>query len=115
MKTPTLYGIPNCDSVKKARAWLTEQGIAYQFHDFKKQGVPEAELAQWLAQCGWETVLNRKGTTWRQLAPEVQARVVDAASARQLMLTQASVIKRPVIAWPSGKVTVGLSPERWPA
>ena len=109
MKTPTVYGIPNCDSVKKARAWLTEQGIAYQFHDFKKQGVPEAELAQWLAQCGWETLLNRKGTTWRQLAPEVQARVVDAASARELMLEQASVIKRPVIAWPSGTVTVGLS------
>jgi len=115
MKSPTVYGIPNCDSVKKARAWLTEQGIAYQFHDFKKQGVPEAVLTQWLDQCGWETVLNRKGTTWRQLAPEVQARVIDAASARELMLSQASVIKRPVIAWPSGTVTVGLSPERWPA
>ena len=77
--------------------------------------VPEAELTQCLDQCGWETVLNRKGTTWRQLAPELQAAVVDAASARQLMLSQASVIKRPVIAWPSGTVTVGLSLERWPA
>ena len=115
MKSPTVYGIPNCDSVKKARAWLTEQGIAYQFHDFKKQGVPEAELGQWLSQCGWEVVLNRKGTTWRQLAPEVQAQVLDAASARRLMLAQASVIKRPVIAWPSGTVTVGYTPQRWPA
>ena len=114
MKTPTVYGIPNCDSVKKARAWLTAQGIAHEFHDFKKQGVPEAALDQWLVQCGWETVLNRKGTTWRQLAPEVQAGVRDASSARALMLVQASVIKRPVIAWPAGTVTVGYSPEHWP-
>ena len=114
MKTPTVYGIPNCDSVKKTRAWLTAQGIAHEFHDFKKQGVPEAALDQWLAQCGWETVLNRKGTTWRQLAPEVQAGVRDASSARALMLVQASVIKRPVIAWPAGTVTVGYSPEHWP-
>lgn len=115
MKHPIVYGIPNCDSVKKARAWLTEEGLAHTFHDFKKQGVPEAELQQWLAACGWETVLNRKGTTWRKLDAATQAEVHDAATARALMLAQASVIKRPVIAWPSGAITVGFSPAQWPA
>lgn len=115
MSTLTVYGIPNCDSVKKARAWLSEHGLPYTFHDFKKQGVPEAELDQWLQACGWEVVLNRKGTTWRKQDAAVQAGVVDAASAKALMLAQASVIKRPVIAWPSGRITVGFTPERWPA
>lgn len=115
MKQAIVYGIPNCDSVKKARAWLTEQGLDHVFHDFKKQGVPEAQLQQWLDACGWELVLNRKGTTWRQLDAATQAAVQDAASARALMLQQASVIKRPVIAWPSGAVTVGYQPQQWPA
>ncbi len=115
MKQAIVYGIPNCDSVKKARAWLTEQGLDHVFHDFKKQGVPEAQLQQWLEACGWETVLNRKGTTWRQLDAATQAAVHDAASAKALMLHQASVIKRPVIAWPSGAVTVGYQPQQWPA
>ncbi len=115
MKQVIVYGIPNCDSVKKARTWLTEQGLDHVFHDFKKQGVPEAQLQQWLDACGWETVLNRKGTTWRQLDAATQAAVHDAASARALMLQQASVIKRPVIAWPSGTVTVGYQPQQWPA
>lgn len=115
MKQAIVYGIPNCDSVKKARAWLTEQGLEHVFHDFKKQGVPEAQLQQWLEACGWELVLNRKGTTWRQLDAATQAAVQDAASARALMLQQASVIKRPVIAWPSGAVTVGYQPQQWPA
>ena len=115
MKKPIVYGIPNCDSVKKARVWLTEQGLDYEFHDFKKQGVPEASLAQWLKACGWEVVLNRKGTTWRKLDAATQAAVQDAASAKALMLAQASVIKRPVIAWPSGAITVGYQPENWPA
>lgn len=115
MKQAIVYGIPNCDSVKKARTWLTEQGLDHVFHDFKKQGVPEAQLQQWLDACGWETVLNRKGTTWRQLDAATQAAVHDAASARALMLQQASVIKRPVIAWPSGTVTVGYQPQQWPA
>jgi len=115
MSTPTVYGIPNCDSVKKARAWLSEHGLDHAFHDFKKQGVPEAKLDAWLKACGWEVVLNRKGTTWRQLDVATQARVVDAATAKALMLAQASVIKRPVIAWPSGQTTVGFVPEQWPA
>jgi Spx/MgsR family transcriptional regulator len=111
----TVYGIPNCDSVKKARTWLSEQGLDFAFHDFKKLGVPEAELGHWVAAVGWERVLNRQGTTWRQLDPSAQAAVVDSASAQALMRSQASVIKRPVIAWPSGHITVGYTPDRWPA
>ena len=110
-----VYGIPNCDSVKKARTWLTDHGLDYRFHDFKKQGVPNAELDAWLAALGWETLLNRKGTTWRQLDPAVQAGVTDQASAQKVMREQTSTIKRPVIAWPSGTITVGYTPDRWPA
>ena len=110
--TPTVYGIPNCDSVKKARAWMDAHGVAYTFHDFKKQGVPPEALDHWLASAGWETLLNRKGTTWRQLTPEQQASVVDAPSARALMLQQASVIKRPVVVAGS-TVLVGVNPELW--
>ena len=110
-----VYGIPNCDSVKKARAWLSGQGMNPSFHDFKKQGVPADALDAWMAACGWETVLNSKGTTWRKLDAAVQANVTDAASAKAVMLEHASTIKRPVIAWPSGKITVGFTPEQWPA
>lgn len=116
MQTPTitLYGITNCDTVKKARAWLADQGLAYRFHDFKKQGVPEDRLQAWLKAQGWERLLNRQGTTWRKLAPEVQAGVTDAASAGALLREQSSAIKRPVVDWgegPSATVTVGFSEE----
>jgi len=93
----TLYGIPNCDTVKKARRRLDELGVAHAFHDFKKLGVPEARLDGWIVAVGWERLVNRQGTTWRRLAPEAQAAVVDAASARQLLLSQPSVIRRPVL------------------
>jgi Spx/MgsR family transcriptional regulator len=112
----TLYGIPNCDTVRKARAWLAEAGVTVQFHDFKKQGVPEARLDAWLASAGWETLLNRKGTTWRKLDPGVQSAVLDAASAKALMLAQSSVIKRPVVEWhgPTGQaITVGFDAQRF--
>ncbi len=114
MKTPiTLYGIPNCDTVKKARAWLAEQQVEVTFHDFKKQGVPENRLDHWLAQAGWEKLVNRQGTTWRKLDPAVQAGVTDAQSARSLMLAQASVIKRPVVEWNAKDVTVGFNTSDW--
>ena len=109
-----VYGIPNCDSVKKARTWLSDQGLNATFHDFKKQGVPAAQLDTWINACGWETVLNRKGTTWRKLDAALQAGVTDASSAKAVMLAHASTIKRPVIAWPSGRITVGYTPELWP-
>ncbi len=113
--TPILYGIPQCDTVKKARAWLSGQGIAYEFHDFKKQGVPAGQLQAWMAAVGWEKLLNRQGTTWRKLDAATQAAVQDAASAAALMQQQASVIKRPVVQWPQGQITVGFSPEAWTA
>lgn len=92
-----VYGIPNCSTVKKARTWLDEQGMAYTFHDFKKQGVPADRLDAWIKAVGWEVLVNRQGTTWRKLDEATKASVVDAASAKALMLSQASVIKRPVI------------------
>ena len=109
----TLYGIPNCDTVKKARAWLADQGVAYEFHNFKKQGVPPAALDDWIAQVGWEKLVNRKGTMWRRLDPATQARVQDAASARALMLEQPSVIKRPVVKWDARHTTVGFDAAAW--
>ncbi|TDM05663.1 MAG: arsenate reductase [Ideonella sp. MAG2] len=83
--------------------------------DFKKSGVPADRLPAWVAAVGWEKLLNRQGTTWRKLAPEVQARVVDASSAMALMQEQPSVIKRPVVEWPSGQVSVGFMPADWAA
>lgn len=111
----TLYGIPNCDTVKKARTWLTEHGIAHAFHDFKKQGVPEAALDRWLAATGHEKLVNRKGTTWRGLDEATRTAVVDNASARALLLQHASVIKRPVVEWADGSVTVGFDAAGWSA
>ncbi|HYW58114.1 MAG TPA: Spx/MgsR family RNA polymerase-binding regulatory protein [Polaromonas sp.] len=110
-----VYGIPNCDTVKKARAWLTQHGLPYEFHDFKKQGVPLQSLVAWEKALGWDKLLNRKGTTWRKLDAAVQAAAVDAESAIELMRLHASVIKRPVVEWsgPQGAVTVGFDAESW--
>jgi arsenate reductase len=109
-----LYGIPNCDTVKKARAWLTGQGLAYSFHDFKKAGVPPERLAAWEDALGWQKLLNRQGTTWRKLDADVQSGVTDAASAQALMRAQPSVIKRPVMEW-GHDTTVGFDAEAWSA
>jgi len=109
--SPTLYGIPNCDSVKKARTWLTEHGVEHTFYDFKKQGVPAALLPGWLAAVGWQTLVNRKGTTWRKLDETTRLAVVDDASATALMLAQPSVIKRPVVLWGNGRISVGFDVE----
>ncbi|MFT4243225.1 MAG: ArsC family reductase [Acidovorax sp.] len=116
MSTPTitLYGIPNCDTVKKSRAWFAEHGVDYTFHDFKKQGVPASLLPGWMDAVGWERLLNRQGTTWRRLEPATQAAVTDAASARALMQAQPSVIKRPVVVCGT-RVTVGFVPDQWQA
>jgi len=109
--TTILYGIPNCDTVKRARAWLDEQGLDYQFHDFKKAGVPAAELARWQRELGWEKVLNRAGTSWRKLDEASKAAVVDAASAAALIQSQPSLVKRPVVRWADGRLSLGFSPE----
>lgn len=110
--TITVYGIPNCDSVKKARVWLSVHGVDYVFHDFKKQGVPSVAVDLWLKHVSWDVLVNRKGTTWRKLDPALQASVVDNASAHALMLEHASVIKRPVVV-KGTTVIVGVNPEAW--
>ncbi|QYF92460.1 ArsC family reductase [Massilia sp. PAMC28688] len=107
MKT-TLYGIPNCDTVKKARTWLAAHGIDAGFHDFKKHGLDHAVVAAWLQQLGWEVLVNRKGTTWRKLPDERKAAVTDGDAALALMLENPSVIKRPVLDR-DGSFSVGFS------
>ncbi|MGN6498095.1 MAG: arsenate reductase [Tsuneonella sp.] len=107
------YGIPNCDTVKKARAWLDAKGIAYAFHDYKKDGADPAQLARWAAQAGWETVLNRRGTTFRKL-PQADKADLDAAKAVRLMAAHPSAIKRPVVEH-AGGLLVGFDSEEWAA
>lgn len=92
----TLFGIKNCDTIKKARKWLDANNIEFCFHDFRSDGVPEALLDQWFATLGWQVLLNKRGTTWRQL-PEATKENIDAASARALMLENPAIIKRPVL------------------
>lgn len=106
-----LYGIPNCDTIKKARQWLTDHNIAYVFHDYKKQGVPKKELERWIAQVGWEILLNQRGTTWRQLN-EATRKNINQSLAIRLMLENPSIIKRPVLDV-NGKFFVGFSAEEY--
>ena len=112
----TVYGIPNCDTVKKSRAWWTERGVDFQFHDFKKQGVPANRLPAWMAAAGWQKLVNRQGTTWRKLDASTQASVQDEHSASVLMQAEPSVIKRPVVEWQRGgrlHISVGFAPDQW--
>ncbi len=106
-----LYGIRNCDTVKKARKWLEEQGIAHDFHDFKKDGLDASQLQRWEQAVGWETLLNRRGTTWRKLPDEVRD-TISAQSAHELMLENPSIIKRPVVEH-GDNVSVGFKADDW--
>lgn len=110
--TVTLYGIPNCDTVKKARQWLEVRGIVYGFHDFKKQGVTAELLQQWLAQIPLETLVNRKGTTWRKLNVDQQTQAAEPTTAIALMCANPSLIKRPVLI-KNQIVNVGFSSESY--
>jgi len=92
----TLYGIPNCDTIKKARKWLNDNGIEYRFHDYKKQGLDKALLRTWIDEIGWEALLNRRGTTWRKL-PQAVRDGIDEESAIRVMLDNPSIIRRPVL------------------
>ena len=109
--TIELYGIPNCDTVKKARAWLDAEGIAYAFHDYKKEGADPARLAAWADRSGWALLLNTRGTTFRKLPDEDRAGI-DGARALALMEAHPSLIKRPVVEYPGG-LLVGFDAERW--
>jgi len=108
-----LYGIPNCDTVKKARTWLEARGIAYTFHDYKKAGVDAAKLAQWCAAAGWDKVLNRAGTTFKKL-PDADKADLDQAKAVQVMAANPSCIKRPIVEHPGG-LLVGFKDAEWAA
>lgn len=92
-----LYGIPNCNTVKKARIWLDENNIRYAFHDFKKLGITQETINNWLTQQPWEKLINRAGMTWRKLSDETKASITDNASASALMIEKTSVIKRPIL------------------
>jgi arsenate reductase len=109
--TKTLYGIRNCDTMKKAWTWLDGQGIAYGFHDYKKQGIDRGRLEGWVKQVGWEMLLNRAGTTFRNL-PDGAKQDLTEAKAIDLMLAQPSMIKRPVLE-AGGKLYVGFKPETY--
>ncbi len=108
--TTILYGIPNCDQVKKARTWLDAHAAPHVFHDFKKAGVSRAMIDVWLGAVAWEVLVNRKGTTWRALDDARKGAVIDAASATELMLESPSIIKRPVLCT-GGKTYVAFSDE----
>ena len=107
----TVYGIPNCDTVKKARAWLDANGVAYTFHDYKKAGIDAASLHRWAAAFGWDKVLNRAGTTFRAL-PDADKADLDEDKAVALMLAQPSMIKRPVVEG-DGTLLIGFKPDEW--
>jgi arsenate reductase len=109
-KSMTIYGIKNCDTMKKARAWLDKCGVAYAFHDYKTAGIERERLEQWCKKVGWETLLNRAGTTFRKL-PDKDKSGLDAKTAVALMLAQPSMIKRPVLDLGGGKLLVGFKPE----
>ena len=106
-----IYGIPNCDTVKKARAWLAARGVAHDFHDYKKAGVPAEALGRWVARWGWETVLNRAGTTFKKL-PAADRDGLDADKAVALMLANPSMIKRPIVEG-NDVALIGFKPEAW--
>lgn len=104
-----IYGIKNCDSMKKAFAWCEEHGIEYEFHDYKKQGVPRDRLVLWCRTLGWKTLLNTKGPTWRKLTPEEQD-ISTQSKAVATMMEHASVIRRPVVETAEGQLLVGFDP-----
>ncbi|TMJ02192.1 MAG: ArsC family reductase [Alphaproteobacteria bacterium] len=107
---PTLYGIKNCDTMKKARAWLDQRGIDYAFHDYKTAGIDKSKLENWTKKVGWETLLNTTGTTFRKL-PDKDKEGLSEKKAIALMLAQPSMIKRPVLELSGGKMVVGFKPE----
>lgn len=108
-----LHGIPNCDTVKKARAWLQSQGAGHEFIDFKRAPPEAATLASWAGAVGLDALLNRRGTTWRALDAHAQQSAASPAAALALMQAQPSLIKRPVVEWPDGSVSVGFDAADW--
>ena len=110
----TLYGIKNCDTMKKARTWLDSQGVSYRFHDYRVEGVQREWLQEWCSKVGWQVLLNRAGTTFRKL-PDAQREGLDESRAIELMLAQPAMIKRPVLALADGRLLVGFKPDIYQA
>lgn len=112
--TITVHGMARCDTVRKARAWLDERGVAYTFHDVKKLGVPQAALARWIAALGHASLVNRRGTTWRTLtAAEQERALADAAGAQAVLLAHSALMRRPVVQWGEDAVSVGFDAAQW--
>jgi arsenate reductase (glutaredoxin) len=107
-----IHGIRNCDTMKKAFAWLDSNGVAYRFHDYRRSGIDAATLRRWCARAGWEALVNKRGTTWRKLSPEQQA-VASEAAAIALMQSQPSLIRRPVVEFGDGELIIGFDAEHY--
>jgi Spx/MgsR family transcriptional regulator len=110
-ETVILYGISNCDTIKKARAWLDNRGVDFQFHDYRKQGLDPEMLKTWVQDLGWEALINRRGTSWRQLAPGVRD-ALDTGSAIEVMLANPAIIKRPLLV-KNGRRYIGFSDQQY--
>lgn len=108
MKNTVIYGIPNCDTTKKAMAWLQKNNIAFSFHDYKLQGISKEKLEEWCGKQGWETIFNKRSTTWRELPETEQNKVINQAAAIKIMLVNNSIIKRPIIEQ-NNKIIVGFN------
>ncbi len=108
-----IYGIPNCDTVKKVFTWMKEQKISFEFHDYKTMGITEKELKNWCEQAGWETIFNKRSTTYKELSPEIQASITSAVKAIPVMLVHTSIIKRPVITKGDEVILVGFDAKKY--
>ncbi|KAA0971167.1 ArsC family reductase [Aureimonas fodinaquatilis] len=111
--TVTIYGIKNCDTMKKAMLWLTDYNVTFEFHDYRKQGLEREKLAEWVDRLGWETLLNKQGMTFRKLEPDMQ-KDLTVEKAMDLMLQQPAMIRRPVLEH-EGEITVGFKPGEYMA
>ncbi len=109
-----VYGIPNCNTVKKALDWLRQHQVDFEFHDYKKKGITMTKLEEWAAMAGWEVLINKKGTTWRQLPPNVQQSIVNKEAAFQLIIEKPSVTKRPILE-SNNKILIGFDEEAFEA
>lgn len=113
MTDTILYGIPNCDTVKRARAWLQAQGVDHVFHDLRRSGLPPQAASRWLPELGRERLVNRQGTTWRKLDEAQRAQAERDDTVMALLQAQPSLIKRPVVQWPDGALTIGFDETAW--
>ena len=112
MPTPTVHGIPNCDSVRRARAWLADAGVAYRFHDLRRDGCAPVDVGRWAGAVGWDRLVNRRGPSFRALSePDRMALAAEGERAAAVVAANPSIIKRPLVDWGDGTITVGFDPD----